>query len=362
MLHEEHAPDVEVIEDESDPGSTDSTSTRHQHIRHEHSISPPPPTSLSPFHDRGASYSSNLATITPSRHMSEEFSFPPYQSPLGPPTKRARPVSVGSSLSFRESSSHVRDDSSALPPSPPASRSVSVDTSFDGMSIDRAPDRPSEFGSGRSVTFTTPTPISNTSTHQVNSLNNPLAPMDIRATIAQMRADGRLRPPPSILDDLSGQSYAASSRSAATDMTPSDYLDMPGVKVERNDSDEDLLSRGRTLNKGKQTLRLPLHTTPLFLRSGSRKPSEQSNGSTREDQSDKVTKHVTPKSRVQTTQREALLPRKPPPGKIKRLGPRARAKKNRDTLQWVMSVVPTVYSRDPAGESLSKRKIPDWML
>ncbi|EKM51957.1 uncharacterized protein PHACADRAFT_212568 [Phanerochaete carnosa HHB-10118-sp] len=158
---------------------------------------------------------------------------------------------------------------------------------------------------------------------------------DIRAQIAQMRADGRLNPPPSILNDiLLPRTSAASSKTLVTPQsepesgraTTEDTVHE--VKLERRESTEDLTMQMRSASV--KDWQFASSSLPLLLR------RERAVGSG--EAQDELDRALELQDRRVTNKQEGCRARerKVRSEKVKKLGPKARAKREQKEVQWVL--------------------------
>ena len=164
--------------------------------------------------------------------------------------------------------------------------------------------------------------------------------VDIRAQIAQMRADGRLRPPPSILDEIlprSTETTSMHSESLAPTPTPERAMTSDSqsdveavqVKLERRDSDEDLGARTLSAGKGKKQ-QYSANKLPLLVRIERERVGARE-GDTEGDEWDEILELLTKR----LEEKCAVKARKLQAGAAKRLGRKAKAKREQESLQWV---------------------------
>ncbi|KIP01911.1 hypothetical protein PHLGIDRAFT_321224 [Phlebiopsis gigantea 11061_1 CR5-6] len=317
---------------------------------------------------RAGGYSRSQASVSGVPPTTTGLSGPPalpaYQSSLGPSNKRI--VVSESATSSRASSSTTTSrrstyDRSIPSTSPSASRSVSLNTSFDQMNIEKTPSSVARSSDGpRPPAISTPTPstmssISNTVTPPDPRDKTPM-PVNIRERIAHMRAQGLLKPPPSILDDLTANSQIEHGTIARQEHPSVRGLrsaaEQVEVKLELRDSDEEIPTRSSAKAKGKRPVQLPIHAAPSLVRSV-HKNVEFKDSDVEDDEWEELFERISTKRTRRLQEASSITSRKFSAVKAKRLGPKARENTDKRTLQWVMSSVPT---------DSRKRELPSWMI
>ena len=290
---------------------------------------------------------------------------PAYQSPLGLSNRRI--ATANSSASSRASSSTASTHSRSIPPtSPSASRSVSLDTSFNRMNIERTPSGIAGFSDGsRSSTVSTPTPSvasSRSTPTGPTSRDKTPTPVNIRERIAQMRAQGLLNPPPSMLDNLAANSSIG--RDAAAEQEHSSVQGSRGdtegieVKLELHDSDEEMPPRHTSKAKGKRPVQLPIHTNASLVRSV-RSQVKSRDSDDEGDEWDELLEHASAKRTRKLQEGPSAATSRKSSALKTRFEPRGRAGTSKRTFQWV---VPSVEVSHIVRMGDRKKELPSWMM
>ena len=304
--------------------------------------------------------------------VSTQNIFTVYHSPLGSHLQRSAVESISTSRSIPSDTSSVHSSKSDHEVATGhLSRAVSLDVPFSDLRLDNSTPSASAFSRpisaqlartskhASSVSSDKPdldtargSPISNTP----QSGGITVSQADIRVQIAQMRANRQLEPPPSILDyveEITSRSSSSPQFRAFTEESQREVEEV-AVKLEFTGSDSVSLSpRPRNIDRGKEVQRQCLRNAiPSLIRA--ELDQKQLNPFSRDDQGS-----LPAGDAARLTEQMDLhdkSPRKASAGKSKKLGPKARAKREAQSIQI------STLSDMKGNTTINARTVPVWIL
>lgn len=110
------------------------------------------------------------------------------------------------------------------------------------------------------------------------------------------------------------------------------------------------------------TISAPLNALPSLLRVKRDESLGKDDSGEEQDEWDEIFEHYSYIRAIKVQQNSGLLrPRNPPAAIVKRLGPKARAKRCQETVQWVCPLA-EAGKQGQTNMSRAKREMPSWML